>query len=229
MKENVSEKLFGYYFSPEIEAQLINLLRVRNKEKVNNLVDYIFETNYNKYYTPCNMLTLFKYDFLSMAIKVYSPENEKHRFFIEKLLSIQKITSSETMEDFRNAANEVVDFILDNYENQTKNHLIIEIVNYVDENYSTPNLCVSMIAAHFNVHISYLSTIFKKHMFIGLAEYIQCVRITKAKNMLECTNNKIEKIANDVGYFSLHTFVRVFKNSVGITPARYRQIQKSNM
>lgn len=54
-------------------------------------------------------------------------------------------------------------------------------------------------------------------------EYVQTLRVEEAKHMLETTDHSIELIAVQVGYEDPNFFRRLFKRSVGTTPARYRQ------
>jgi len=74
------------------------------------------------------------------------------------------------------------------------------------------------------VHLSadYLSHLFKKETGLSLSEYILRERLEMAKNLLEYTNLPIGSIADKVGYSYVSYFDRVFKKSVGTTPAEYR-------
>lgn len=54
-------------------------------------------------------------------------------------------------------------------------------------------------------------------------EFIQTLRIEKAKHLLETTVSSVEMIAVETGYEDMSFFRRLFKRKVGITPARYPQ------
>ncbi|MBR3934762.1 MAG: helix-turn-helix transcriptional regulator [Clostridia bacterium] len=216
---------FGYYYPTDKESQLINLVKSGNRDKVKKLVDEIFDVNFNEYLLSPSMFTLFKTDISCTLVKIlFNLIKESSTKSINDFITIEKITSCQDKEQLRKITHNMIDDILQNADKITQNHLVAEIVDYVEKNYIIPDLSVSVIAEHFNVHISYLSTTFKKQMSMGLAEYIQTVRISQAKYLLKNTNKKVLEIANEVGYFSLHTFVRVFKNSEGVTPAKYRHI-----
>lgn len=49
------------------------------------------------------------------------------------------------------------------------------------------------------------------------------LRIERAKELLECTDQVQEEITLSIGYEDLSSFRRLFKRSTGITPAQYRQ------
>lgn len=216
---------FGYYYPTDKEGQLVNFVKSGNGDKVKTLIDEIFDINFKEYTLSPSMFTLLKTDISCTLVKIIcNLIKESSIKSIEEFITIDKITSCQDIEQLRNVTHSMFDDILRNADKIIRNHLVSEIVDYVEKNYMIPELSVSVVAEHFNVHISYLSTTFKKQMSVGLAEYIKTVRISQAKNLLKNTNKKIIDIANEVGYFSLHTFVRVFKNSEGITPAKYRHI-----
>ncbi|CDO36252.1 MULTISPECIES: GlxA family transcriptional regulator [Novosphingobium] len=54
-------------------------------------------------------------------------------------------------------------------------------------------------------------------------EYVQHLRVGKAREMLEFTKRSIDQIAWSVGYEDAAAFRRVFNRIVGLTPGEYRQ------
>lgn len=60
-----------------------------------------------------------------------------------------------------------------------------------------------------------------------MTEYISDYRINKAKELLRDTNIKISGVAEKVGFSDAAYFYRVFKKSVGVTPAQYRVTHRS--
>lgn len=64
---------------------------------------------------------------------------------------------------------------------------------------------------------------FRKATGYGPVEYVQSLRIEEAKQLLETTQETMDEVAEMVGYRDLAYFRRIFKRSVGVTPARYRQ------
>jgi two-component system response regulator YesN len=69
-----------------------------------------------------------------------------------------------------------------------------------------------------------LSVLFKKEMGETITEYINRVRIDKAKKMLQQVNFKIYDIAQELGYQNPSYFAFQFKKSTGYTPAEYRRV-----
>lgn len=73
---------------------------------------------------------------------------------------------------------------------------------------------------HF--HIDYLSRCLKKHTGMTPLQYLQHIRIERAKVMLTETMSSIQEIAYEVGFERSSYFIRTFRNKVGVTPGKYR-------
>lgn len=54
------------------------------------------------------------------------------------------------------------------------------------------------------------------------SEYIQHLRIAKARELLQFTTLTIDRIAWDVGYSDVGAFRKVFSRLIGLTPSVYR-------
>jgi len=54
-------------------------------------------------------------------------------------------------------------------------------------------------------------------------QYVHTLRIEEAKQMLESSDEPVERIAEEVGYEDAGFFSRLFLRNVGLTPAQYRR------
>ncbi|HHV94976.1 MAG TPA: helix-turn-helix transcriptional regulator [Clostridiaceae bacterium] len=110
---------------------------------------------------------------------------------------------------------------------QKEKDLCDQIIEFINQNYSNPNLCVSEIGKNFNLASSYyLSRRFKNVTGVSIFDFLTKVRIEKAKELLLQTDDSIEKIAEAVGFVSSAALIRVFKKMENVTPGTYRQIYK---
>ena len=91
------------------------------------------------------------------------------------------------------------------------------IEKHIDEELSLVRLAKCV---HFNP--SYLSRLFKQEKGLNVSEYIEAVRIRKAKELLATEEMKIQEIGNRVGYDSPQSFTRFFKKATGMSPQEYR-------
>ena len=100
--------------------------------------------------------------------------------------------------------------------------LIENIKTYISENYHNPDLSLSLIAEHFNINPSYLSSYFKKSTGENFVNYVNTLRLENACRLLEEDDLQVNDIAYQVGYSSSSIFITNFKKMYGVTPGAYR-------
>jgi two-component system response regulator YesN len=94
---------------------------------------------------------------------------------------------------------------------------------YIQENYSQPDISLNTVAAHVALSPTHFSTVFSQEMSVTFIEYLTSVRIEKVKEMLATTDEKIVSIAFSVGYNEPNYLSYLFKKREGLTPKEYRQ------
>ncbi|MFS0858496.1 AraC family transcriptional regulator [Paenibacillus taichungensis] len=106
--------------------------------------------------------------------------------------------------------------------NMTKGWAFIEkSIRYIHECYADPQLNNVAISRHVGVSTNHLSHLFKSKLGITLHKYVTHIRIEQSqKRIIEGTHN-LTRIAEEVGFSSIHLFSRSFKAAVGITPSKY--------
>ena len=91
------------------------------------------------------------------------------------------------------------------------------------ENYADQQLSVNTVADEMHMLPNTLTKLFSRKSGMGMAQYIQKVRMEHAKLLLyEYSEKPIAEIAAMCGYAAPVTFTRVFKQSYGMTPGEYR-------
>ena len=96
-------------------------------------------------------------------------------------------------------------------------------MKFILDNYSSHTVSVSDIAEHVEVSEVHLRRIFKSHTATSPMQYVNCLRIEKAKNLLTESNLAISDVARLSGFSDPYYFSREFKKSVGITPTGYKK------
>ena len=97
------------------------------------------------------------------------------------------------------------------------------ILTFIAENYSRPDLSCREIAERENMRLSAFSRFFERHVRCHCVEYLNRLRIYKACQMLTETNTQITVIAYAVGYDALSTFNRNFMRFMNVSPKCFRQ------
>ena len=80
------------------------------------------------------------------------------------------------------------------------------------------------MADHFQLGISQMSELVKKEMGVTFSEYLWSVRLQKSQELLLHSDSSIEEISSQVGYLNVSSFRRRFKEEMGITPLKYREL-----
>jgi AraC-like DNA-binding protein len=99
------------------------------------------------------------------------------------------------------------------------------VKSYVEEHYTDAAMSVNDIAEQYKVSPASLSKQFKEAEGENLSQYINRVRLEHAK-MLLLDNVKLEEVAQRSGYGSQRTFLRIFKQYIGVTPSQYRDLEE---
>jgi AraC-like DNA-binding protein len=102
------------------------------------------------------------------------------------------------------------------------------IRNYIDKHFYEP-LSAGDLAAKLNISVRYLDAIFKEQYRITPLQYLTEVRIERAKKLLIETDKDIASICFEIGYETISTFYRTFKNVVSVSPNKFRQIHRARM
>lgn len=106
------------------------------------------------------------------------------------------------------------------------NDLISNILDYIEQEYLSPEISLSTIADKFNITPQYLSAIFKEKTGHNISDYIQNLRMNKAKELLLTTDLPVSQIARIIGYTEVSGFTKAFKKIEGVSPNKYREINK---
>ncbi len=129
------------------------------------------------------------------------------------------------LEKIRQSVLELVEQYKKEYESNSGRILRKEVAQAKSfvRNHMKEELQVADIAAMVNMSGSYFSHVFKKEEGISFVEYVYRVRMEHARYLLECSDLKVNEIADEVGIVNPNYFSTQFKKSVGQSPLEYRQ------
>ena len=102
---------------------------------------------------------------------------------------------------------------------------IRKAITYITDNYAS-KIKINELADHVGVNRSYLASSFKRATGYSPKEYLICLRMEKAKSLLEKTDMPVNAVANSVGYTDQLAFSRMFKEYAGVSPKAFREDKK---
>lgn len=133
----------------------------------------------------------------------------------------------ETLEEVRWRYAELLDEAFRHMEAERESRssysLILRVREFIGRHYSSPDLSLAYIGEHFGLNIKSLSQMFKEELGEKFVDYVARLRIEEAKRLLQETELPVQDVAVRVGYLSVHTFNRVFKKQMNVTPGDYRK------
>lgn len=145
-------------------------------------------------------------------------ENDKYAYFS----GINEAKDAKEAIDQFNSFLDVANKIVLAKEENVDQYNVQRLLDYIEEHYTEP-LSLTDIAKHFHFNPSYLSTYFSRHHNEGFSEYINRVRIKKARQLLQNSTVSISDISRMVGYSDHSYFCKVFKKETGNSPSTYRK------
>ncbi len=92
---------------------------------------------------------------------------------------------------------------------------------YVQENFQNP-ITRESVAHHFGLAPNHVSRLFRKEGLMRFNDYLNLVRVNRAKFMLQNYGMTLKEIASNCCYSDPAYFCRVFKKACKVTPTEYR-------
>ena len=112
--------------------------------------------------------------------------------------------------------------IKDKKEMQMYQDLLMEsIAGYMKDNLD--HVTLSDLQQHYHYHTNFFTSLIRKYYGVTFSEYLQHLRINRAKELLKDTSLSIEEIIYRVGYSNRTFFIRKFREQTGITPSKFRK------
>lgn len=102
--------------------------------------------------------------------------------------------------------------------------------NLIEQLKSKLALCVyqnleinDILSADFYYTQSYLCRYFKKQTGYTMTDYVNQMKLKRAKSLLLFTNLSVSQISNSLGFSSDSYFFKLFKKNYGVSPLQYRK------
>ena len=93
---------------------------------------------------------------------------------------------------------------------------------FIQQHYNEP-ISLEQIAREANLNPEYLSRVFKEETGYNYSAFLSNIRLKKAEYLLINTVEKVQNIAEMVGYSNVSYFSTIFKKKYGVNPYEFRR------
>ena len=104
-----------------------------------------------------------------------------------------------------------------------------QILSYIESEFEDPDLTVKKICKALYISDSQLRRRIQKLTGKSPNEYINFLRLNKAKILLASSRKSIKAIACECGFASSYYFSRIFNEKVGMSPSVYRSLVRDSI
>lgn len=114
--------------------------------------------------------------------------------------------------------------VINNTVHQKKNrdNMILGLEAYIEKNLHR-EITLTELADKVGYNKTYFVKRFKILFGISPMQFVNNMRLERAKQMLSSTDKSITEIAESIGFQCIHYFSRNFKHNIGVMPSEYRK------
>ena len=102
-----------------------------------------------------------------------------------------------------------------------------QMLEYIRANYQN-RISLSDLAKQFHLSPKYVSRYFKEKFHLTFSDYVDHLRMSHAKELLENTDLSVTEIAMECGFSSVSFFIRRFTGTNGCSPLKWRKKHKDD-
>ncbi|TBL74563.1 helix-turn-helix domain-containing protein [Paenibacillus thalictri] len=220
--EDAASKLSGYPVN--MEEQLVKAIRQGKADEAERAIGDILSAIAAKSATPAAAEASCK-GLIHLLIRTIDEweDAKDFRLEVEELLTNSYVTIERLEYELVRICRTLCDTLMMKKESHNF-ELRDNILSFIEAHYADNSLTLENIAARFGVSPSYITRFVKDQTGLPLIRYLGQVRMQKAKAMLRTTSFTVTEIAERIGYVDTMNFIRNFKKTEGVTPARYREL-----
>ena len=214
--------VFPYF---ELSVKLTRLVTSGDEQGLHDalkeiMTQYILESNLPAWLQQI-LLNELQAILFHILVRLELEEQEYQKYFSElekehRIPLIEQITS--TLGLYRSLC-----ALVNEKKTKEAGKMMPAILAFLDANYGDPDLSLTMVADTFRISVPYLSSLFKASPGVNFSNYVEDVRIEKAKGFLKNTSMSVGEIAVATGYSSTNSFSRAFRRVTGDSASEYRK------
>ena len=196
-----------------------NFLNTASEEQVPDFVTGILYRDQGN-----SLSSYFAYDVIVTTAKVCREMGLETHLAKEYAASVER---HSTGKDYVELISDMFSHVIRMREGMSDNktRLVYSAKKFMEENLGRMDLSLSMVASHIGITPNYLSTLFSKETGETFSEYLNCIRIRRAAQLLKSSSGSINQIAEKTGYSDALYFSKVFRRLIGMSPREFRRLK----
>ncbi|GHU72184.1 hypothetical protein FACS1894184_19790 [Clostridia bacterium] len=214
------------YSINDAATQLTNVIFTGDKDSAGRIFIQIMETSIKLPNLPMEEIRATLHELYGALMKINSRVRTAYKEYgSEQLFNVEYLYGLKDYASINDAVCTTIAKITDLVNSEKREpftDICSEISAYIQNNYMDQELSVNKISEVFHFSPSYLSKNFKANTGDGIPDYINAIRIEKAKELLK-QGFKIIDVSERCGFANSNSFIRIFKKLEGVTPGSYKE------
>ncbi|MDF2962548.1 MAG: hypothetical protein K0S39_4283 [Paenibacillus sp.] len=217
----------GYYYPLEMERDLIAAVISGNAGKADSVIHKLLEENLDIRSLSIEKRSQFILAIVSTLNRINQQlDRREHETPASDEKWYPKLMLCPDVQQLKQAIYRLLAEMMNRIQDENgkiEQSIAYQTVEFVHKYYNR-DISLNDIAEQFNYSPSYISTLFKNHTGDNFRDYLNNVRVKKAKEIINGERGvKIQDLALRVGCNNANTFIRMFKRYEGISPGQYAQ------
>lgn len=220
-------------FMEDLQKLLIESIYAGNEEEVKSLMSRIYE-NISKVGAADRDSIKFFYWGIFEAIynirKSFKPSERGEREKNSIINIYNLVHEADDLNTLHETLEQSVIDIVNKIKVYNQSHIDITMeraAQYIRDNYNS-SISLNDVAEHTYVSTYYLSRMFKKYFDKNFVDFLNEIRMEKAKQYLKDPKYKTYEVGELVGIPDAHYFSKLFKKFTGITATEFRACGRTN-
>jgi two-component system, response regulator YesN len=212
----------------KIIDSLIDAVSANNKEAIKECVSKLY-TRFRVNNVDEDLIALdmnyFLFQLIHLAIQLDDNINQEDilHYITENAFNTDGTYDNEKI--FLNFVTEYSEYLA-SIRNRSVRGVLGQIEQEIQMHYAD-DISLKTLSEKYYLNSAYLGQVFKKKFGVSFKSYLTALRVEKAAQLLLTTDEKVYKVAEQVGYHDIDYFIDRFVKLKGCTPTKFRRLANS--
>lgn len=204
----------------EFKENIVKQLLKADEAAFQTIDLFFIELTKNTQFISSQVVKKYTFDLISYIHYSLQPDD-----LTQYTAAVERMVYSSDIHQLKTIMKEYCDEIILSIHHQShmRSPIVQNVLDYIHAHYDQ-GLSLKTLGHQFHVNAIYLGQLFQKELGVVFSEYLNRIRLEKAKELLKTTHYRAGEIGKKVGYSDTTYFYKQFKKTVGTTPSEWRKI-----